>query len=388
MNPQKKNHTIGIRIPQWFSKRDSILQGILLYIKKHEVEWHIDMQRNSDGEMPEVIIDENWNGDGIISFRYSDQEITNFRQKSIKMVNVSSVSMEQVHEVRPDNIQGGELAAKHLIQNGLKDLLFIGRSDRQYSEDRKKGFVDACITHGLEPDTIDYGVNELPPEQRSAFLETHLRKLFPKLKSPMGIFATDDLMGENILRVARLLNINVPDDLAVIGFSNNPLYCLSTSPSLSSIEYPGSTIGYKAAKTLDLLLQKKEQPLIQQIPVEHYKMRLSTNTFAYHGESTKKAIEFIRENAPKRQIKTAEICAYAGVSQSSLKNLMNEALNRSAKKEIDQIRISKLKEYLANTDMSIGEISYSMGFKASEEASRFFKKMTDITPTEYRKTQR
>jgi len=379
---------IAIRIPSWFEKKDATLQGILYYIRKNQVEWQLDIPRRSDGELPEIIIDENWQGDGVISFRFSKKEIEAFNQNDTKIVNVSSVTFPGVTTIKADNVQAGRVAAKHFYELGIKKVIYVGRNNRGYSTDRWLGLQQECQEKEIEVQKAEYDVNDLPASERADYLTEKLTALLPSLEFPIGILACDDLLAGNITYICQKLKIKIPKDIALIGINNNPLYCLSLTPSLTSVDLPSTSIGYKAAEALHHMLEGKPSIELTVIPVEQIKTRVSTNTLAYHDERTKKAIEFIRSQAPKKPIKVIDVCQAAGISQSSLKALIGKTLGKSPKKEIDSIRISTFREYLISTDKSIGEIAYAMGFHASEEASRFFRKMSGMTPTEFRKQHR
>ncbi len=48
------------------------------------------------------------------------------------------------------------------------------------------------------------------------------------------------------------------------------------------------------------------------------------------------------------------------------------------------IKIDKSKEFLINSGLNIDEIAYKMGYENSESFIRIFKKITNLTPTEFR----
>ncbi len=376
---------IGIRIPSWYPGRNAIIRGILYFLRKNEVSWQLEIPRKSDGELPELKIDDSWEGDGIISFRYTEDEIKSFQERGINLVNISSVLAPNVTTIKPDNVQAGEVAARHLSDLGLKRVIFIGRSNRDYSSDRWTGLKGECDKKGIEHALYEFDVNALPQHERAAFLKEKLSGMLPELEYPIGVLASDDLMAGNVISICKQLEIEIPKQVAIVGFGNNPLFCLTHLPSLTSVDIPSTSIGYKAAEAMNALINGKTYPAMTEIPVEQFKMRTSTNTLAYHDPRTKAAIEYIRAEAPRRLLKVQDVCKAANLSQSSLKVIMAKTLGRSPKKEIDIVRANTFREYLINTDKSIGEIAYAMGFTASEDASRFFRKMMQMTPTEYRK---
>lgn len=64
--------------------------------------------------------------------------------------------------------------------------------------------------------------------------------------------------------------------------------------------------------------------------------------------------------------------------------LFTKSCGISPKKYIINKQIEKAKSLLASTDMTVSEVASSVGFTEQMYFSRIFKKMTSLTPTEYR----
>lgn len=140
-----------------------------------------------------------------------------------------------------DNLAGGELAARHLIEIGCQRLLFFGVEPAyQYKpfRDRKSGFVRTA-----QLENIDYRILDIErdnPEQ----VEEELKN-FLKQYSADGIFVFNDHLAMNTLRAFLHLNIKVPEDIAVIGFDGLE-YGNFTTPTLTTIAQPIKCITAKA----------------------------------------------------------------------------------------------------------------------------------------------
>ena len=81
------------------------------------------------------------------------------------------------------------------------------------------------------------------------------------------------------------------------------------------------------------------------------------------------------------------VSAYAsklGKSTKTLNNITRQILNLSAKDFIDDIGIQQIKRLLINTTMSITEIAYESGFEETTNFYKFFKRLTNSTPEEFR----
>ena len=76
------------------------------------------------------------------------------------------------------------------------------------------------------------------------------------------------------------------------------------------------------------------------------------------------------------------------LSQNYLSDLLKKETGRSAKEHIDDVLIDKAQsKLLLNTQMSVAEIAYSLGFRYPHYFIRLFKAKTGFTPQQYRKSK-
>lgn len=80
------------------------------------------------------------------------------------------------------------------------------------------------------------------------------KKLLDTGKMPKAFFASDDEIAFGIMKAAREANINIPDDLALSGFSNSPMSTLVV-PELTSVDQPSKKLGMVAARMLFDLIE-------------------------------------------------------------------------------------------------------------------------------------
>lgn len=74
------------------------------------------------------------------------------------------------------------------------------------------------------------------------------------------------------------------------------------------------------------------------------------------------------------------------VTPNHLNKSVKTTLDKSASALIDEMLILEAKILMQKNDMSIGEIAFEIGFEDVSYFGRFFKKHTDVTPSEYRKS--
>lgn len=98
----------------------------------------------------------------------------------------------------------------------------------------------------------------------------------------------------------------------------------------------------------------------------------------------REAVNFIR-NAYYRGITVSEIAEHVSVNRSYLYKLFEETFGMSPKEFLTRFQISRAKELLTWSDISIESVAWSCGYKDSLAFSKVFKKMMGVSPTAYRK---
>lgn len=97
-----------------------------------------------------------------------------------------------------------------------------------------------------------------------------------------------------------------------------------------------------------------------------------------------KAISYIHKNY-QNAITVQEIADYLALNRSYLTELFVKTLHFSPQQFLMKFRITKATEFLAETDLSIENIAYSCGYSNSFAFSKAFRKVTGISPSQYRK---
>jgi LacI family transcriptional regulator len=76
-----------------------------------------------------------------------------------------------------------------------------------------------------------------------------IQKLLQNEVAPDGIFCANDTTALSVIIHLKEKGIKVPEDIAIVGFSNEPFSEVVT-PSISTVKQPGFMIGQKAAQLL------------------------------------------------------------------------------------------------------------------------------------------
>lgn len=150
-----------------------------------------------------------------------------------------------VATVHVNNQIGVQLAMDHLIAQGRKRIVFLA-GPRWHSDAAQRRYAyESIITRLHSPIVIDVSTDE-----QFWCRGCHAAKMLSQNKQRFdAIMAYDDLVAIGAIKWLVDHGILVPDDVAVIGFDNQP-QCEYAIPSLSSIEQPVEAIGRKSVELL------------------------------------------------------------------------------------------------------------------------------------------
>lgn len=158
--------------------------------------------------------------------------------------------------VRVHDLEGGRLAAEHLLHLGHRRLAVLAENERvTSSSDRVRGFVEAAASHGLElpPGCIAACDHKIEDGYRraKAMLELAVR--------PTALFCCNDLLAIGALRAARELGLRVPEECSVVSFDDTILASV-TDPPLTVIAQPIEQMGRMAVDLVVRGLSGKGDP--------------------------------------------------------------------------------------------------------------------------------
>lgn len=155
-----------------------------------------------------------------------------------------------------DDLAAGRTATEHLISQGCRRIaLLSGPSEYKYSRYRQKGYIQALLTAGMEPDPdliVEF------PEINYELTIASSMQLLRTAEPPDGFVTTSDVFAASVIRSAYLVGLRVPQDLKVIGFDNIDISSM-TVPSLTTIDQPRMRLGLIAC---ELLIEKISSPSI------------------------------------------------------------------------------------------------------------------------------
>jgi len=187
--------------------------------------------------------------DGIIaSFAKETQDFEHFqkvKERGIPLIlfDRSNDDLEVSHVV-VDDFLGAYKATEHLARQGCERIAhFTNTRKLSIYKERLRGYREALKDNGLKYDKSLVIESNLQLEDG----RTSMLQLLQLKKLPDGIFSASALGIMGAMQVAKEKKIKIPDQIALVGFSNEAFMSF-TSPSLTTVEQHSVRMGNAAAE--------------------------------------------------------------------------------------------------------------------------------------------
>ncbi|MBP0484778.1 LacI family DNA-binding transcriptional regulator [Sagittula salina] len=150
--------------------------------------------------------------------------------------------------VNSDDRRGARIAVEALLTRGHKDVHMISMPEENAAQnvyrEREYGYRDAMVAAGLA-DRIRFWRQK----ERFAQPDGTIDALLESPDRPPAVFCWSDIAAVELINKAAARGINVPEDLAIIGYDDTPTAALPLI-GLSSMDQHGTQIGELAAAAL------------------------------------------------------------------------------------------------------------------------------------------
>ena len=302
--------------------------------------------------------------------------------------------------IRTDYTAIGTLAAEHFLAHGFANFAFCGYRHVTFSDLRRNAFVRHLETRGFRPSIYrpPYRANNpLPTQaQQRELTEGPLGEIgdakcltiwLRRLPKPVAIFCCDDFRASAVARLCKQAGISIPDEVAVLGVDNDPVYCMFGSPRISSIDPNTEALGFAAAETLhgQLSPRRSRKPLSRTIPPKGIVVRTSTDAYPCAPEWFADALTYIG-NEIGAGISATDVFRRVGYSRTLVERVFRKVLGKTVQEEIAEVRIRAAKQLLQTTAMPIKDIAAQTGYRSIEYFTRAFKAAVGHPPAAYRLT--
>lgn len=178
-----------------------------------------------------------------------------FTERNIPLVFFDRIAEEiNAHKIVVDDFGGALKVTRHLIDQGARRIAHIGGPlNLNIYENRRLGYIQALKEAGLEVNESLIIHNSLRLNEGTAAIQQLINTKLPI----DAIFCANDTTALSTIIYLKKMGIKVPDDIAVMGFSNEP-FSEFVTPSISTVKQPGFQMGRKAAELIINQIHEKK----------------------------------------------------------------------------------------------------------------------------------
>jgi len=294
--------------------------------------------------------------------------------------------------VGADHLACGQLAARTFLSQRFVNFAYFGWKGLRFSDARQVSYCRAlklnrydCKTYLSVPRTMRQFLDRNVLRERLALPSDAkaICRWIRRLPKPTAVFCANDQRAWQLSEICRAEGVRVPEEIAILGADNDPLQCLFTSPSISSVDTDTFETGRRAAEVLDTLMNGKEpvglkgnKILIRPRGVEN---RGSTAVYPVDPSWLADALSFIRMNVVK-SLSADDVVKHVGKSYGTVENAFKRKLNSTVQKEIMLARLDAAEHLLMTSSLSISEVAERTGFASAQYFNRCFVKRYGMTP--------
>jgi DNA-binding LacI/PurR family transcriptional regulator len=208
--PQAAERLRGVDAILSDSEFDLVIYNVETVEKRDHYLRHLAMAQRTDGLL-------------VISLPPRPEDVVRLSSAAIPVVviDVHGPAVEGLPHVAGDDIAGGELATRHLLELGHRSIAFLGDEFENpfgftSSRHRFMGFERAFERLGVAPraDLVALGAHSRYEARELA------ARMLAMSERPTAVFAASDTQALGVMSAAHDAGIHVPDDLSVIGYDD------------------------------------------------------------------------------------------------------------------------------------------------------------------------
>ena len=153
-----------------------------------------------------------------------------------------------------DDYAAARSAIQHILSTGRRKIALInGPTEYKYARERKRGYLSAMESAGIEPPE-SWQINV--PSINFEIAYSSVIQLLSSSNPPDSFFTASDVFAAAAVKAAQQIGLHVPNDIVIVGFDDLETAKM-TSPTISSVKQPRYQMGYIAS---EILLEKVKDP--------------------------------------------------------------------------------------------------------------------------------
>lgn len=318
-----------------------------------------------------------WKADAIIG-RWEDDKYDLFHTLNIPIIFRNNIDGgERYSNIKSDNVEVGRIAARYFKKRLFTNLAFLGISDKSWSEEREKGFIEE-----LGADHYQYFCYKNIRSDRDE--RSGITQWLKSLPRRTAVFCCEDASALMVTEICQLIGRSVPEDIAVLGVDDDELLCEISDPPISSIQLGVEQGGYEVCRLLhQVVLKNQTGPFNVIIHPMGVHERGSTLVHNIVDDHVLTLLSFIDRNFSS-DLKMEDILKQVPLSRRSAEIRFKKAMGITIYRYLLSVRVEHMAYLLCVTDRPLKDIAYEVGFRDLFNVSRTFSKFKGCTPLEFR----
>lgn len=249
-----QTYTLGLLLPDLHNPFFAdIMAGINVALERTQYQTLIGVSESATSievALIDAMIDRQMDGVMLIGPRMLTNDVTRVASRiPTVIIGHHAIPGANFDTVNNDDRLGATLVVQHLAAAGYRRIAYMSQElhdveQTMVTTQREAGFRAAMREAGLTRH-----MQVVHSRQTSREIQGVARHLLQSRNRPDALFCWTDFIALEVLSVAHELGLDVPGDLAVVGYDNT-WYCDLAQNALTSIDQSGQVLGLQAARLL------------------------------------------------------------------------------------------------------------------------------------------
>lgn len=381
---------VAVLVPLALKGHRDVFEGILRYARLRGP-WQLYRMEGRPGEQKLMDL-KRWGCTGIITGPCTPAEANLIACTRVPVV-VFEPSPEMRLPTHPlancarllfDSRAVGKTAAEYFLERRYTCFAYVGDTrDLYWSRERQAGFGETVNAAGASCSV--YGTLSSKERLDWAAEQPRMCTWLKTLSKPVALFAAMDGRARQVLDACMAADIAVPDEVSVLGVDDDPFICEATFPTLSSIQTNGQQAGFLLAEHLDAMMRsKRKRKQTFWVTPTRVVSRRSTEATAIPDKQIARALEFIWKEAGHQPIQVSDIVREIGASRRFAEIHFRNVVGRTIMEEIQRVKLERVCALLAETHLTIGDITRQCGFARESHLAFLFRKRFGLPMSHFR----
>lgn len=322
-------------------------------------------------DLPPVSL-KGWDGDGVIALCNTGADQRVLKRLKCPVVNISGARKHSAFpRVRNDYREIGRRGAVYLRDRGFRRFGFYGVEGLWYSDEVESGMSEFAKAERIPMISL-HAENPIEGITRWNRGQDELERWLTQLEPPFAVMAAHDPRAAIVTRACESIGLRVPRDVAVLGVNDDTVTCETCHPQLTSIDRNGFEVGWRAAITLDRLIQGQTVDAEYVIASGSIRERESTNALAVERPELMAALNYI-ENRHRGAIGVEQIADACGKSRRWLEEAFRRELNCSPSDFLQRRRVQSVVEKIrTGANSTVSRLAQECGFSGGRQLNATF----------------